>query len=156
MEDGTEGHALVLDCIKELRKAMLRQKEAAALFSFEISTRFLAALEGLAHDPGIGMLRYSVHNTDTGEKTELHPQHVQGVIINILAEYKKMGDWSPLREAKNQAADYAAIGRKLLAVVDRLLDVHKESVDPELRDTAERVSELARQLGVHLPGPDRW
>lgn len=153
VEDGQTRHETSGDCVARLRTAMLKQRESASMLAFEVSTRILAAIEGLAHDPSVGMLRYSFHNADTDEVTQLHPQVVQGLLLNILGEYKKMGEWSPLRDAQDKAADLHSAGHELLRVVRWTLAEHRGDIGKDLVSEAEAAVELAMQHGVHQPGP---
>jgi len=81
---------------------MLAQKKSAEQLGIDISTRFYAIMEDLAHDPRVSGVRYHRHNLDTKEKVEMHPQQVVGVMSAIFIKYQQMGDWSPMTRLQDE------------------------------------------------------
>jgi len=150
----SERHESAGDCIRGLRKAMLKQRKAAESLSFEVSTRYMAVLEELSLRPDVG-IPYSmrVPGVDGEGVIRLHHQQVSGVFTAILVKYKEMGDWSPLKERDEQIA-------KQRCLIDLCLDLlsavfvgnYAEDCDRSELEQLKEIGELATQLGV--PPPD--
>lgn len=98
-------HRSKVDCIHGLRAAMVAQSRAAEGLAFDVSTRFMAILERLAHDPAIAGVVYTVATPD-GKGLPVPPQLVREVMTAIYHRYVEMCDWSPLK-AERERADKA-------------------------------------------------
>ena len=143
-------------CIAELRRSLKRQSKAAENLAFEVSTRLLGILEGLAHDPELAGVRFSTRNPDTGERCELAGQIVIGVMTAIYREYQKAGDWSPLNDANKRVVNYKSHGFKLFSLLNSVMVLHEDGErlpDALVEEIAETLA-ASTQLGFHLPGLD--
>ena len=92
---GVPQHEDPQGCIDALRQALVRQKHAAETLAFDISTRFLAALESLVVDPDEG-IGYQSGNQ------QISASQVSGIYSSIWRRYKALGDWSQLRELEDK------------------------------------------------------
>lgn len=150
-------HDDALSCINFLRDVIKRKTDAGSMLAFEVSTRILGILEGLANDPSVGGMRFHVHNHDTGEKLELPPQQVVGVMTSIYREYQKAGDWSPLRDLEKQARENGRHAYDLLMALILIINDpgYGSLLREDLKKCAADAVEAARQHGVHLLDHDR-
>lgn len=112
-EDGTcylcglrtdNDHEDPLYCIEEMRVSAIKRERDLRDASLEASTRILAVLEHLALRPDAGLVGYTVHNPHTGNKEQLPPQRVAGIFANLRHLYEELGEWSPVRELKEELA----------------------------------------------------
>lgn len=127
------------DCIRALRDALLKQKKAAELLSFEVTTRCVAILEELVLRPDVGIAYFE---TDLeGQKRRVDPARVSGIFAVLMKKFKEMGEWSPLRAAERGRDDALDKIDKLPAFVEYCV---KHMGPAEAR----RAIELATQLGV--------
>ena len=87
-------------CVAGLQKALRRQRESARMLAFDLSTQFLAAIEELCLRPNIG-IAYKTLNPD-GSIHDLEPRQVVGVFSAILKSFQSLGDWSPMRDLREE------------------------------------------------------
>lgn len=148
-----DDHAGLDICVQALRDAMLKQREAAAKLSFDLSTRYLAALEELALGIDAGV-PYKVRLADE-QILQVHHRDVAGIFAAILRKFRELGDWSPLREAEQTAEQMRHGASHLLGILESILAELEEgpvsAVDEALVDKGRSVAESARQLGVRPP-----
>lgn len=139
-------------CIKGLRAAMLKQRKAAELLSFEVSTRYLAALEELALRPDVGVpyhMRVPGHPEDI---VQLAHQQVAGVFTAIVRKYKELGDWSPLKERDERIGRLERLLEQVLGLLPVLLTPQVlVEINRDHLDSLKKMGQLATQLGVPLP-----
>lgn len=132
------------DCIKELRRVLIRQKEISQSLAFEISVRYLAVLERLAKNPGTDVA-YVVDVPGLNLPCRIPPEKVAGIFAAILFEYQKVGNWSPLTEAK----DLAQSRLTDMQLLWEMLFVVEVSVSPESRGAVKALLEDIRpRLGA--------
>jgi hypothetical protein len=147
-----ERHESAGDCIRGLRKTLLKQRKAAELLSFEVSTRYLAALEELSLRPDVGIpyhMRVPGHPEDI---VQIHHQQVSGVFTAIVKKYQELGDWSPLKERDEKIV----LQRHLIDLcLDLISAVFTENYalkcDRGELEQLKQIGEIATQLGVPLP-----
>lgn len=144
-----DDHAGLDVCVQALREAMIKQKEAASSLSFDMSTRFLAALEELALGVDTG-IQFSVI-TPEGKPLRLQTRQVAGMFAAILRQFRDLGDWSPLRDAEKRSEEMYGVASKLLESLDEILAL--DGIDQALAGKARARIEQARQLGVRPPDP---
>jgi hypothetical protein len=149
-----EYHSDKDSCIKGLRAAILKQRKAAELLSFEVSTRYLAALEELALRPDVGIpyhMRVPGHPEDV---VQLHHQQVSGVFTAIVKKYRELGEWSPLKERDKQIVDQRMLIDLCLDLLSAVFTEHYAvACDKGELHQLKEICEFARQLGVPLPDP---
>lgn len=147
-----EKHDSAGDCIRGMRAAMLKQRQAAERLSFEVSTRYLAILENLSLNPNVGVEYFMRVPGQPENIVQVHHQQAAGIFTAIWRAFHEAGDWSPLREQEEKILAQ----RKL---IDLLLSLLPELVTPQaLRelnrdffDTLKEIEEVAKRLGVPLP-----
>jgi len=161
--DDDKAHHTPGDCIFGLRAALVRQKKAASLLSFEVSTRYLAIIENLALRPNVG-IPYSIMmpphpHAPPGEMPviQVHHYQVRGVFTAIWKAFAEAGDWSPLKEQETQIRKQ----RELLTVcIDLISDVFTERFATDcprgFLEDLQLIEDLATPLGVPLPDLANW
>lgn len=97
---GDEHHHSMEDCCAALQRALVRQREMARLLAFDLSTQYLAAIEELCLRPDVG-IAYKCLNPD-GSIRDLAPTQVVGIFTAILKKFQSLGDWSPMRELRDE------------------------------------------------------
>jgi hypothetical protein len=97
-----ERHESAGDCIRALRKALLRQREVAQGQSYAVSTRFLAILEQLAQNPDVGVEYCARVPGQPEDIVAVSHQQVAGVFAALYKKLHELGDWSPLQELRDQ------------------------------------------------------
>ena len=167
LEKGDDQHLTHGDCVRALRRAMLKQRQLAESFSFDISMRYLAALEELAADPDVGIV-YRGFIMEPSENDDLTPkfkvmnvppQQVAGIFAAIQQEFHRRGDWTPLADAKHKAARYAYAAGRLTGMLQKLLRLSTDEdrfvvLGPDLKDEITAlIGELNTQDLVGLDPP---
>ena len=150
-------HDKAADCIRTLRASLKRQAQASENLSFEVSTRLLLILESLAHKPSIAGVSFYCFDSETGKKFEIKGNTVAGVMTAIFREYERAGDWSPFREAKEEAGKYNGHAFALFSVLTDLADSGCIEFG-EGRTAKSRLDEilhLAKEDGCHKLYPPR-
>jgi len=144
-------HPTPQHCIDALRLSLKRQTEAAEGLAFEVSTRIFAVLEGLANDPSVAGIEYSMFNGHTGERVLLNKGQVSGVMTAIFREYQKQGDWSPMRDLKENNRSTRKTAYDLLRMLTLIVDGNtgKTKLQSEHLAMADSVIEQAIELGVN-------
>ena len=138
--DQDKNHEDDKDCIKALQQASLRQRKLAETLSFDLSHRYLAAIEGLAQNPDCG-IPYTV-KAEGGEMV-VHPKQVAGVFAAIAKRFKEAGNWTPLARTKAAAAQAGLVAGKLAGQIERMLTL-------EARGELELSDELKKELRDRL------
>jgi len=130
-----ERHPALIDCVHALQAAMIRQKEAAASLSFDLSVRYLSIIEQLAKAAGDGTV-------------------IGGVYANIKKRYEEMGDWSPMQHLRERNEDLAVLAKKSIALLSKAFTEQYATVcdRADLSDLT-AIGEDAKRLGVLPPGP---
>lgn len=133
--DGDELHQDKDECIKRLRVAMLKQKQAAERIGMDISVHFLRALEELSIRPDVGF-RYTILNPETGEQQILPPQHVSGVFASLLKVYREQSDFKSDEQQRKIATHWAWVAGQIGGLLQTFMDRY------EIED-ADKVEALA-------------
>lgn len=141
-------------CIKALRNAMLKQRQAAESLAFDVSVRFLAVLEQLALNPDVGVPYHAV-DTTSGKPVEVHHQHVAGIFAAIGKMYREMGDWTPLADAKEEIGRYSFLLGVCTGLLSEIVNKGSLSLPKDVADRIHETIESATRLAVGQPGPDR-
>jgi hypothetical protein len=150
-----ERHESAGDCIRGLRKAMIAQRKAAESLSFEVSTRYLAALEELSLRPDVGIPYHMRVPGHPESVVQLHHQQIAGVFTAIVKKYRELGDWSPLKERDKQIVDQRMLIDLCLDLLSAIFTEHYAvTCDRGELEQLKQIGELARQLGVPLPDPE--
>lgn len=127
-------HGSPEDCIRGLRKAMIKQRKAAELLSFEVSTRYLVIIEDIA-----------INATGDAAITA-------AIMQDIYRRYAGMGDWSPLKEQEERILEQGKL-------IDLCLRLHAQVFTEQYAvacggDELHQLKEIGRratQLGVLPP-----
>jgi len=135
-------HLTPQDCIRALRRMLKRQKKLAASLSFDLSTRYLAALEELSLRPDVGVVYQIRAEGPEYRPLAVPPQQVSGVFAAILRKFKELGDWSPLQRAEAEATSYAYMAGKLTALLLKVVDQSKDRCNLDVKLPASSVKEI--------------
>lgn len=98
-------HSNATECVMALQAKLAAQRELARTLAFDISCRFLVAIENLI--------------TTCAPAAPVAPE-VKHVLQLVYEAYAAMGDWSPLRE---QEVQIAALTTQLAALQSDLQDL---------------------------------
>jgi hypothetical protein len=135
-----------------MRAAMLQQRKAAERLSFEVSTRYLAILEGLALDPNVGVEYFMRVPGQEQNIVQVHHQQVAGVFTAIWRKFHEAGDWSPLREQEEKILAQRHLIDLLLGLLPHLVTPSAlRELNRDFFDTLKDIEKVATQLGVPLP-----
>jgi len=140
-------HADERACIAHLRGALLEQRSAAQRMSFDMSMRYLAAIEELALRPGEAGVSFKVRSPD-GTIMTVRAEQVSGIFAAILRQFHSLGDWTPLRDAEERADLMGWHAGALLRALEAVIDGGDVS-------EASSVVTSAREDGVRPPGRGR-
>jgi len=151
MEDGSRGHLDAIDCVDQLKAALIKQREVASRLAFDLSTRYLAAIEGLALDPSTSGIRYTALDPYSGKPVEVENKQVAGIFSSILRKFNELGDWSPLRDAELRTELLGILARNQISALEA---ARAEVKDPEVAEIVRKAIEQATQLGVRPRDPD--
>lgn len=124
----------------------------------EISIRFLAVLEDLVKDPGVG-IAYKVFEGDLahgGVLKVLEANKVSGIFSAILMKYQEKCDWTPLYELKQELAQaqiHLGGARGLLKGAREVLNQAPNVDQQRAGRFAQMIDEYLTQLGAPRPDP---
>lgn len=153
---GDEQHLTAGDCIRALRVSMMKQRELAESMAFDISMRFLGALEELAAHPDIGIPFRVWKPALNGEEPKifiLQALQVAGVFQAILQKYREAADWTPLADTKKALGISQLYLKELLRVSELTLECLDDGGCGLLRDDLQKLIAEIKARGLNSPGP---
>lgn len=147
-------HEYERDCIREMRIAMLKQKQSAERIGMDISIHFLRALEELSIRPDVGF-RYTT--MIDGQQMQLPPQQVSGVFASLLKVYREQSDFDDEDAQRGVATRWAWLCGKLGAIINTWMVRYYVSEEDKLEadtllediatDTVQSLEDVQEELG---------
>lgn len=146
-----ERHESAGDCIRGLRSALIKQKRLAEEMAFDISTRYLAAIEELSLRPEVGIPYYTRVPDQPENIVQVSHQQVAGVFTAIVRKYRALGDWSPLQAIKKEVESARELYSMAIGVLEMVMtpDV-VVSCDRSVLEALQKLGERSMQLGAPL------
>lgn len=158
LTDGGEMHFGPASCVNALKRALLKQRAASEQLGVDITSRVLHILEQLAARPENAFTGFSVLEPGTLKPLVVPGQQVQGIIANIHRQFMKMGDWSPMAEAREQANAFAWMAGQATGLLMDVVKLHDDEMSDtrlpdEMVEKIKALMERLQQLSGHQPGP---